>query len=103
MKRYIIHLTICCSFLIVFTLISCTTPTTEDKETVVEEDIVAEEEEGGIFYLPDEEYIELFRRTRDDLHSDGLILHLRNTLRHLYENPDLKFEYVLVQKQNSLK
>ncbi len=56
--------------------------------------VIAEEEEGGLLSLPDEKYLEWFRKGQGYVHSDKLVFHLRDTFRALYDNPDLKFKYV---------
>jgi len=55
---------------------------------------IAEAEEGGILYIPDAEYIGLFRKAKGNFHSGGIILHFRKVLRQLHEDPDQEFEYV---------
>src|SRR3989344_7389073 len=47
------------------------------------------------FYdLTNAEYIARFREEKGDFHSDRLILHWRDAIKKLHENPDLKFRYV---------
>ena len=48
----------------------------------------------GIYSLSGEEYIARFREQRGDFHSDQLILHWRNMIKQLHDNPNLKFIYV---------
>ncbi len=42
----------------------------------------------------DEEYIARFREEKGNFHSDELIIHWRNILRQLHENPNLRIRYV---------
>ena len=47
------------------------------------------------YYLPDEEYISIWRQQEGDIkYSEKLIFHSRDTIRFLFENPDYDFTYV---------
>ncbi len=47
------------------------------------------------YFLPDEEYIANWREQEGEIkYTEKLILHGRDTIRSLYENPDYEFIYV---------
>jgi hypothetical protein len=53
------------------------------------------QENTGNYYLPDEEYIANWREQEGEIkYTEKLILHGRDTIRFLFENPAYKFTYV---------
>ena len=52
------------------------------------------EKQPEFYYLSDEEYIKRFRQQKEDFHSDKLILHWRDTIKKLHENPNLEIRLV---------
>ena len=47
------------------------------------------------YYLPDEEYITKWREQEGEIkYTEKLILHGRDTIRFLFENPDYEFTYI---------
>jgi len=55
---------------------------------------IMHERDPEAYFLSDEEYIDRFREQKGDFHSDELILHWRDTIKQLHDNPNLKFLYV---------
>ncbi len=45
------------------------------------------------FHKSDKEYIKRFREEKEDFHSDELIIHWRDSIRKIHENPNLRIKY----------
>ncbi len=55
---------------------------------------VSHEMNPEFYHLSDEAYVTKFREEKGNFHSDDLILHWREILKQLHNNPELNFRYV---------